>query len=215
MGARSRSGLGWARAALAAALLVLFAGTATAQVPSYFGTMERRHADMSAFTKWLRVLGQYSRDRAAAQAPCTASPCALQDWWAFVQSLRGLDRMSQLQRVHSYFNQYTYIEDPTNWGRDDYWEAPSEFLTRSGDCEDYAIIKYFSLRELGFADEDMRIVVILDTNVNLLHAVLVVRMSGVWYALDNRNRSVLPATSFHGFVPYYSINANAFWDHGG
>jgi predicted transglutaminase-like cysteine proteinase len=199
---------------LATAFLVLCAGTAAAQVPSYFGTVERRHDDISAFTKWLRVLAQYPRDRAAAQAPCTGSPCALQDWWAFVQSLRGLDRMAQVEQVHEHFNQYRYIEDPTNWGRDDYWEAPSEFLVRSGDCEDYAIIKYFSLRELGFADDEMRIVVILDTNVNLLHAVLVVRLGGIWYALDNRSRAALPATSFHGFRPYYSINARSFWDHG-
>jgi predicted transglutaminase-like cysteine proteinase len=214
MGAMAQAGARRVRAALAAMVLLLSFGGATAQVPSYFDTIETRHNDITAFAKWLRVLAQYPRDRAAAQAACTASPCALQDWWAFVQSLRGLDRMSQIERVHEHFNQYRYIEDPTNWGIDDYWEAPSEFLVRSGDCEDYAIIKYFSLRELGFSDDEMRIVVILDRNVNLLHAVLVVRFGGIWYALDNRSRSALPATSFHGFLPYFSINARAYWTHG-
>ena len=53
------------------------------------------------------------------------------------------------------------------WGVMDYWETPAEFFQKSGDCEDFAIAKYFALRDLGFPASQMRIVVLKDTLRNL------------------------------------------------
>ena len=40
----------------------------------------------------------------------------------------------------------------------DYWETPVEALWKgAGDCEDYAIAKYFSLRHLGVSSDKLRI----------------------------------------------------------
>ena len=40
----------------------------------------------------------------------------------------------------------------------DYWATPVESLRKGeADCEDYAIAKYFTLRQLGVADDKLRI----------------------------------------------------------
>ncbi len=44
--------------------------------------------------------------------------------------------------------------------------------------EDYTIIKYFTLKEMGVDPASMRIVVLRDTIRNLAHAVLVVYSDG-------------------------------------
>ena len=71
------------------------------------------------------------------------------------------------------------------YGVDDFWSAPLATLgVGAGDCEDYAILKYAALRELGVALDDMRIV--RDTRRSTNHAVLAVRDDKQWLILDNR-----------------------------
>ena len=71
-------------------------------------------------------------------------------------------------------NKAKYITDKNNWGRKDYWETPGEFMANFGDREDYAIIKFLSLKLLGFKDEDLRVVAVKDLNLKIGHAVLIV-----------------------------------------
>ena len=47
-------------------------------------------------------------------------------------------------------------------------------MRMSGDCEDYAIAKFFALRQLGFGAEQMRIVILWDEIRGIGHAVLAV-----------------------------------------
>jgi len=71
-------------------------------------------------------------------------------------------------------NKAKYITDKNNWGRKDYWATPAEFMKNFGDCEDYAIIKYLSLRQLGFKESELRVVAVKDLNLKVGHAVLIV-----------------------------------------
>ena len=100
-----------------------------------------------------------------------------------------------------------------NWGKPDYWAVPAQFLKKSGDCEDYAIAKYFTLKELGFPPGDMRIVVLRDTIRNLAHAVLVVYLDGEAYVLDNLSNVVQPHSRLRNYDPQYSVNENGRWTH--
>ncbi len=68
-----------------------------------------------------------------------------------LKSQAGQRPFDQIQAVNQFLNQWQYKTDEQNYGQRDYWAAPLEFLRRSGDCEDYAIVKYVSLRQLGFA----------------------------------------------------------------
>ena len=56
-------------------------------------------------------------------------------------------------RTNDFFNSLPWVEDAALWGQKDYWASPFEMLGRNGgDCEDFSIGKYFTLRELGVGD---------------------------------------------------------------
>lgn len=67
-------------------------------------------------------------------------------WDSFKQGARGKSGMELLRYVNTFWNRFPYREDITNWGKADYWVWPNLFLKKSGDCEDYAIVKYFTLK---------------------------------------------------------------------
>ena len=94
-------------------------------------------------------------------------------------NLRSGNFMAQLKNVNQYFN---YVNFRSETG--DYWKTPAEFMARGGDCEDYAIAKYLSLRSLGVPDDDMRIGVFADPLRVAGHAVLIVRHGGREWVLD-------------------------------
>jgi predicted transglutaminase-like cysteine proteinase len=100
-----------------------------------------------------------------------------------------------------------------NWHVPDYWETPGEFLARGGECKDYAVIKYYSLVRLGFSPDDLRIVVLNDTNINAFHAVLAVRLDGGVWLLDNQLQQVVPMDVAVQYAPIYSLNEHGWWLH--
>ena len=116
-----------------------------------------------------------------------------------------------MRKVNSYLNQAHYILDIVNWGVEDYWASPYQFARKDGDCEDYAIAKFMSLRLLGFSNDQMRIVVLRDLNLKVAHAILVVDLNGTKYVLDNQIHDVVPASIIHHYQPIYSVNETHWW----
>lgn len=108
---------------------------------------------------------------------------------------------------------FSLREDITNWGKADYWVWPNLFLKKSGDCEDYAIVKYFTLKELGIDTDKLRIVVLRDTLRRLSHAVLAVYMDNDIVILDNISNAILPQGRLRHYVPQFSFNEKARWAH--
>ena len=110
-------------------------------------------------------------------------------------------------------NDKDYVLDLDNYGLEDYWAIPREFFANGGDCEDFAITKYFSLRWLGYPRETLRIVVVQDTNLRVPHAVLAVARGADVLVLDNQVREVLKHREVVHYVPVYSINESRWWIH--
>lgn len=111
-------------------------------------------------------------------------------------------------------NAQRYVTDDSLWGVNDYWASPSEFLSRSaGDCEDYAIAKYLSLKLLGWTDDELRIVAVKDLKLGIGHAVLVAFHNGRTLVLDNQSKQILEAERLNHYQPVYSINATSWWLH--
>ena len=125
----------------------------------------------------------------------------------------SLTGMQRLRFVNSFWNNYPYITDMKNWGRQDYWAIPREFVGKSGDCEDYAIVKFFTLRALGVPSTAMRIVVLKDVVRKLAHAVLAVEEGGEIYILDNISSAIVPHSRLTQYVPAYSLNEEKAWVH--
>ena len=90
---------------------------------------------------------------------------------------------------------------------------PISVLQNGGDCEDYVIVKLFSLRWLGWADDAMRLVVVQDTNLRLPHAVLAVASEGDVYILDNQASIIVPERTIVHYAPVYSISDRQWWLH--
>ncbi|MBL4748929.1 MAG: transglutaminase-like cysteine peptidase [Magnetovibrio sp.] len=172
---------------------------------------------LTAFTKWNGALARYSKERAQSKSGACGSDklnkCNFGKWMTFLQGLKDKDLVSQIRAVNNYMNRAPYITDPVNWGKKDFWATPGEFMTKFGDCEDYAIAKYISLRLLGYKDMDLRVVAVKDLNLKIGHAILVVYYKGTPYVLDNQIKQVVPASKIRHYLPIFSINSKAWWKH--
>jgi predicted transglutaminase-like cysteine proteinase len=203
------------------ALAALIAATPTrleaADFPALFETVAFENDSLDALPQWRRVLEEIAAEKpvyqACAQAPGSCSPRALLAWRAMITAQSGQSPTAQLRAVNRFVNQWRPEPDISNYQQDDFWSSPLTFLRRSGDCEDYAIMKYVSLREVGFAAEQIRIVVVRDLLRDLPHAVLAVHIDEEIYILDNLFQAVLPQRRVRQYLPYYSVNERARWSH--
>lgn len=182
----------------------------TAQAQELFGTSETYSAKLSIFPKWVGVVGKHGGD---AGAICKTGGCSKKEWNSFITSQQGKSRSAQIEQVNRFHNRHPYIEDINNWGVRDYWETVPEFLTKYGDCEDYAISKFISLKRLGVPAASMRIVVLKDTNLGVMHSVLAVYEGGDILILDNQIDQVVSHRTIRHYTPVYSINESGWWRH--
>ncbi|ABG39606.1 periplasmic protein [Paraglaciecola sp. T6c] len=120
----------------------------------------------------------------------------------------------KLYRVNNFFNELEFVDDIKHWGKDDYWATPVEFLASDGgDCEDFVIAKYFSLKELGVPAEKLRLMYVTATRLRQAHMVLAYyeQSNSVPLVLDNINRRILPASRRRDLLPVYSFNGDGLW----
>lgn len=173
------------------------------------GAQERRSTNLGAFTKWSGMFARFEQD---AEKPGAAP--IVQSWKRQIASFQGLPLERMAEQVNRFVNQQPYILDSDNWGTSDYWATPIEFLQRGGDCEDFAIAKYASLRALGVPEERLRIAIVHDKQKNIPHAVLIVYTDNDALVLDNQSPVVRRSVDVeHRYRPIFSINRSAWWLH--
>lgn len=135
-------------------------------------------------------------------------------WEKLIVNLKDKPVSVQLEQVNAFFNQFVYQTDLESRGVEDYWKSPAEFIEDGGgDCEDYAIIKYFTLLTLGVPDEKLRITYVTSKKLTEAHMVL------SYYAspelepliLDNFESKILPASKRPDLKPVYSFNGSGLW----
>lgn len=129
------------------------------------------------------------------------------------EKLQGAPLVDQVKAVNNFFNQWPYKTDLEVWGVEDYWETPREFIERSGDCEDYAISKYYALRDLGVPAELLRIVAVKDAIRNYGHAICLIMVNDDAYILDNLTNLTLSHKRLTHYKPQFSVNENFLWRH--
>jgi len=135
-------------------------------------------------------------------------------WLKLMKTEAESTEKDKLNKVNRFFNLFHFIDDIKLWGSDNYWASPVEFIgVNGGDCEDFAIAKYFTLRELGIADEKMRITMVKAVNINKYHMVLAYYATpgAVPLILDNLDGVVKTADKRRDLVPVYSFNASQLW----
>lgn len=178
-----------------------------------FGYREAVRSNLDLFPQWLSVLERNIKD-SVPEGNCETrrlDTCHVKHWLQFIESIRNLPRYEQLKRVNHFANQQEYILDIDNYGVEDYWATPRQFLYNNGDCEDYAITKMLTLKKLGFDPRAMRIVVLQDTNLRIPHAVLAINVKGDVLILDNQIEEVVSHRHIVHYVPIYSVNETRWW----
>ena len=139
-------------------------------------------------------------------------------WDSMIESSKNESLLNKIKNVNDFFNQITYKTDAAHWKQKDYWATPFEFMgTGAGDCEDYAIAKYFSLVKLGIPDDKLRITYVIYKKANSrfeqAHMVLTYyhKTGAEPVILDNINRRLELASKRDDLKPVYSFNASGLW----
>lgn len=180
-----------------------------------FGYKELARSNMDLFPQWLSVLERHLKDM-TPEGRCDSNifnRCHMREWLEYLQSISALDDDEKVRKVNAYANSRKYTLDLENYGLDDYWAAPKQFLHNNGDCEDYAIIKMLSLKQLGFDADTMRVVVVQDTNQRVAHAVMSIVVHDDILILDNQIEEILSHRNIFHYVPVYSVNEKRWWMH--
>lgn len=138
----------------------------------------------------------------------------IQNWQQFVKATHSASTREKLVSVNNYFNAMQYSEDPELYGREDYWATLRETLTlMSGDCEDLAIAKYFTLRDLDVPESRMRITYVIPVETREPHMVLTYQFASADepVVLDSLVKVLLPVSRRHDLIPVYSFNMDGYW----
>lgn len=104
------------------------------------------------------------------------------------------------------FKQYAYERDRSQFGKEDYWQSPGEFVkSRKGDCEDFALLTHALLKLNGF--NSMILNIYGDASA---HSVVVFEDDGLLSVIDTGKLRRFRAASFEELL--YKINP--YWTQG-
>lgn len=165
-----------------------------------------------------------SRDRVALSAQERYGPQILprlNRWFEVMQVAEQLPEEDKLKRVNEFFNRrIDFAEDSEIWSRSDYWATPLETLGRGrGDCEDFTIAKYFTLRFLGVPNNKLRLTYVKAkiggkySNISQAHMVLAYYPvpDAEPYILDNLINDIRPASRRPDLTPVFTFNSEGLW----
>lgn len=147
----------------------------------------------------------------------------LPQWGSIVGAVNRLLLPTQEQLadiVNEKINAATiWMSDDLLYHTSDYFATPAETCGKShGDCEDFAILKYFMLRQLGVPKEHL-FITFVDSNPqygepNIDHAVLVMNVATNdaprFVILDNRARTLTDMKDSK-YVFYGAMNEDGRW----
>lgn len=130
-----------------------------------------------------------------------------------LDSVKDKSDIEKLEKVNSFFNKVKYAPDIKTYGKADYWATPWEFLGRDrGDCEDYAISKYFALLYLNVDAKKLFFTYVRSSEFKEAHMVLTYFETprSEPLILDN-NFKVLKASKRKDLTPVYHFNGESLY----
>jgi predicted transglutaminase-like cysteine proteinase len=142
-------------------------------------------------------------------------------WQTILGRAKSLPESEQLPLINQFFNGRIFFgDDQTIWGKSDYWATPLETMGRQqGDCEDFTIAKYISLRILGVPNEKLRLMYVKARisgpmgSKNQAHMVLAYYPAGNTepLILDNLISIIKPASERTDLTPVFGFNSEGLW----
>lgn len=144
-------------------------------------------------------------------------------WARLIAESRKHSDDEKIKATNAFFNDELFFSnDSYQWRKEDYWATPLEFLfAGAGDCEDFAIAKYFTLLEMGVSQDKLRIIYGHIQSLNEKHVILGYYNSRpdetFPLVLDSLGNSHRPANKLYSlkeqkdFIPVYSFNNQSLW----
>lgn len=123
--------------------------------------------------------------------------------------IKDYELIKKLSHVNSFINKIFPAFDISTQSSIDYWATPKEFLLEGhGDCEDYAIAKYFTLLEVGIPKEKLYFAVVDVKGEKAAHMVLLYLedKNSTPLVLDNLSSVVIPFTKRPKLIPRFAFN---------
>ncbi|WP_259396841.1 transglutaminase-like cysteine peptidase [Shewanella sp. SG41-3] len=137
------------------------------------------------------------------------------DWRDTIAEGSALSDMDRLHLANQFANRrIRFVSDNDHWQKSDYWATPLESLgSKGGDCEDFAIFKYFTLKAMGVDESKMRLMYVRALLINEPHMVLIYfeDPKAMPLVLDNLKTQILPASQRRDLKPVYSFNGKGLW----
>jgi len=175
-----------------------------------FGMDTEPVADGALLDKWRRVQADITKDLEVVAQCQAGKPCPAPAKRLLSLSLEGFGRSDRaragiLNRAIDLA--ISPVSDQIQWGVPDHWSDPLETLhSNSGDCEDYAIVKYAALLAAGVSKDAVKIVVLRNRLPNEDHAVVAVRVDNQWLILDNRTLTLVRDMDVRRAIPEFVLD---------
>ncbi len=154
------------------------------------------------YQDFTQVYGQDAKERAT-------------DWRRLLGDHLGSEDQKKLAQVNDFFNKsIQYESDDLLWGQEDYWASPVETVGRGkGDCEDFAIAKFFTLVAMGVPEANLRLMYVRQLTVDVPHMVLLYFKDpkAMPLVLDNYDDRIMLANKRPDLKPIYSFNGEGLW----
>jgi len=148
----------------------------------------------------------------------------VRQWRSALNTANEQSERDQLRDINQFFNRnIQFSDDPVVWRSKDYWATPLETFSKgAGDCEDFVIAKYLSLRLLGIPDSKLRLIYVRarigGPNSSLTQAHMVLGYYETPTAeplvLDNLLGDIQPASRRTDLSPIFSFNSSGLWVQG-
>jgi predicted transglutaminase-like cysteine proteinase len=135
-------------------------------------------------------------------------------WQELITTDTSTTDLEKLTKVNDFFNQVQFVSDILLWKKTDYWATPVEFLAQdAGDCEDFSIAKYFTLKMLGVAEDKLNMTYVKALELDQAHMVVTYYETpeAEPLILDNLNPAILPAAQRSDLMPVFSFNGSGLW----
>ncbi|MEN3975888.1 transglutaminase-like cysteine peptidase [Emcibacter sp. SYSU 3D8] len=225
---RLRSWLGLTAASIAAVMLLSSPASAAEGQPTFtiadrmniaadplteaFGARVVMPLDVKNATRWADVLRRQEQAM-AAPAACddpSADHCFATFWTETVAELKTLPLDERVRRVNDLVNEMGYWSDWDVYRKADYWATPAEMFEKmGGDCEDFALFKYFLLRASGVSAEDLRMTLVASDD--RAHMVSLVLVDGAPLVLDCIALQTAAPSELRQYQAVYSLSETGAW----
>jgi predicted transglutaminase-like cysteine proteinase len=145
----------------------------------------------------------------------------LRDWQKLLAESRSAADKDKLKKINDFFNRrVAFDDDMAIWNQGDYWATPLETIGQGrADCEDFSIIKYYSLKDAGIPIAKLRLIYVKARLNGPAGPYLQAHMVLAYYPtpnaepllLDNLVPEIRSASQRPDLQPVFSFNSEAIW----